>query len=303
MIIHSKLVYQWCGSVEKYILIEDVSYPFNGQVSLCKGAGAQLSSIGKSQQDFMNTLQQDYGTTFAGQQGILKNLTNSLTSTLQAGPGQYGFSQPETAALNTLATTGNAAQYQNAKQAAGAAAAAAGGGNVVLPSSAAAQTQAQIASQAAQNQSNQLLGIKEAGYQQGNQNYNTALSGLNSAASLENPNGVASTANQAGRWAAGTATTVQNLNNAASPWAIAGGVLGGIGSSLAGGLGTGLGSSLFGGSSTSNVPTLNTSGGAPLTGGINYDLPSVDTQGLSSATSGSGIPGLPGASLLPVVQG
>lgn len=301
MIIHSKLVYQWCGSVEKYILIEDVSYPFNGQVSLCKGAGAQLSSIGKSQQDFMNTLQQDYGTTFAGQQGILKNLTNSLTSTLQAGPGQYGFSQPETAALNTLATTGNAAQYQNAKQAAGAAAAAAGGGNVVLPSSAAAQTQAQIASQAAQNQSNQLLGIKEAGYQQGNQNYNTALSGLNSAASLENPNGVASTANQAGRWAAGTATTVQNMNNAASPWAIAGGVLGGLADAAVGGLTGGLTGGI--GSALGGISSLATGGGAPLTGGIDYGPPSVDTQGLSSATSGSGIPGLPGASLLPVVQG
>jgi hypothetical protein len=290
MIIHSKLVYQWCDSIEKYVLIKDISYPFNGRVALCKGAGAQLTSIGKSQQNFMNTLQQDYGTAFSGQQNILNNLTKSLTSTLQQGPGQYGFSQPETSALNTLATSGNAAQYQAAKQAAGAAAASAGGGNTVLPSSAANQTQAQIASQAAQNQSNQLLGIKEAGYQQGNQNYNTALSGLNNTASLENPNGVASTANTAGSGAAGTATTAQNLNNAASPWAIAGGVLGGLADAAVGGLTGGLTGGI--GSAPGGISSLATGGGAPLTGGIDYGPP--DTSGVAGGLANiAGMSGMP----------
>lgn len=235
------MVYQWCSRLDKYVLIEDVFRPFNGQVALCKGPGSQLTKIGNSQQNFMNTLQQDFETAFSGQQNILNNLSKSLTTTLQGGPNQYGFSAPETAALNTLATTGNAAQYQSAKQAAGAAAAAAGGGNVVLPSSAAAQTQAQIASQAAQNQSNNLLGIKEAGYRQGNQNYNTALSGLMQTAGLENPNGLANSANTAGNAAANTATTVQNMNNASSPWAIAGGVLGGLGGFLTKAMGEGAG--------------------------------------------------------------
>lgn len=284
-------MYQWCDRIEKYILIEDVSYPFNGQVALCKGPGAQLTNIGKSQQDFMKTLQQDYGTAFAGQQGILKNLTNSLTSTLQGGPNQYGFSVPETAALNTLATTGNAAQYQSAKQAAGAAAAAANGGNTVLPSSAAAQTQAQIASQAAQNQSNALLGIKEAGYQQGTQNYNTALSGLTQTASLENPTSYAGAANTAGNSASNTATTVQNLNNAASPWAIAGGVLGGLGGFLTKAVGAGATQE----SQATAVPNLDTSGGMGMTGGIDYGPPSVDTQGLAGTTQ----PGI--QSLLPML--
>lgn len=274
MRIHSKLSYQWLDRLGKFVLIENTTFEYDGLVDYCKGAGSQLTGISQSQQNFMNTLQQDFGTAFSGQQNILNNLASTLQTTLAGGPGQYGFSAPETAALNTTATTGTAAQTRNAQQAAGEAAAAQNGGNSVLPNNAAAQTAANIAEQGAQQTSNQLLGIKEAGYQQGNQNYNTALSGLTNVAGLENPTGVASAANTAGSGAANTATTVQNMNNAASPWNIAGGMLGGLAS-------TALNFALPGAGSIAGG-VLGSLGGGGKTGGEDFGPPPV------SGANGSG---------------
>ena len=176
-----------------------------------KGSSAAQNQILASQQAMQSTLQQNYNTAFAGQQNILNGLTKSLQTTLNAGPSQFGFSAPETTALNTLATTQNSQEYQNARAAAGEAAAAAGGG-ATLPTGAANQTQAEIAAQAAQTQSNSLLGIQEAGYKQGNANYNEAVSGLNTTAGIENPTGIAGAANSAGEAASNSASTIQKAN-------------------------------------------------------------------------------------------
>ena len=193
-----------------------------------KGATAAQNQIAGSQQNFMSSLQNDFGTAFSGQQNIISGLTKSLNTTLQAGPSQFGFSQPELTALNTTATTQNAQNYQNARAAAGAAAAATGGA-AILPNGSQGQTQAEIASNAANQQSNAILGIQEAGYKQGNANYNESVSGLQGAASLENPNGLAGSANTAGGEAAGTAATIQKENDAANPWTQVGGLVGSLG--------------------------------------------------------------------------
>ena len=192
-----------------------------------KGATGAQNQIAGQQQNFMSTLQSDFGTSFAGQQNIINGLTKSLNNTLQGGPSQYGFSTPETTALNTLATSGNAQQYQNARAAVGEAAAASGGG-ANLPTGSQLGVQADLAEKAAQNESNSLLGIQEAGYKQGAANYNEAVSGLTSAASLENPSGVAGQANNAGENAFGSATTIQKTNQAASPWGQVGGLVGSL---------------------------------------------------------------------------
>jgi len=194
-----------------------------------KGSSAQQNSIAGSQQSFMSTLQNDYGTAFSGQQNILDGLTKSMNSTLAGGPSQFGFSAAENTALKTTATSSIAQSYQNQKQAAGAAAAAAGGGGAVLPNGSQGQTQAELASQAAQSQSNALLGIQEAGYKQGNANYKEAASGLTSVASLENPSGLASSANNAGEASMSSADAIQKADAAASPWAQVGGLVGSLG--------------------------------------------------------------------------
>lgn len=193
-----------------------------------KGATTQQKQIASSQQNFMNTLQQDFSTSFAGQQNIINALTKNLTNVFQAGPSQFGFSQPELTALNTLATQGNAQAYSNARAAAGEAAAATGVAGAQLPTGAEDARVAQMAQQAAVNQSNALLGIQEAGYKQGAENYRTALQGLTTAASLENPAGLAGQANTAGESAASTARQIQQENMQASPWSQVGGLVGSL---------------------------------------------------------------------------
>ena len=207
------------------------------------GASAAQNQVLASQQAMQSTLHQNYNTAFAGQQNILNGLTKSLQTTLNAGPSQFGFSAPETTALNTLATTQNSQEYQNARAAAGEAAAAAGGG-ATLPTGAANQTQAEIAAQAAQTQSNSLLGIQEAGYKQGNANYNEAVSGLNTTAGIENPTGIAGAANSAGEAASNSASTIQKANAAASPWAQVGGLVGSLGGAALNAFAPGAGSVL-----------------------------------------------------------
>jgi len=208
-----------------------------------KASTAAQNQIAGGQQNFMGDLQKDFGTAFSGQQNIISGLQKSLTSTLNAGPSQFGFSQPELSALDTLATTQNAQNYQNAKSAAGAAAAATGG-SAILPNGSQGQTQAEIASNAANQQSNAILGIQEAGYKQGNANYNEAVSGLQGAASLENPNGLAGSANNAGSEAFGSATTIQKTNDAANPWTQVGGLVGSLGGAALNAFVPGAGSAL-----------------------------------------------------------
>ncbi len=191
-----------------------------------QGATAAQNQIGGSQQNFMGTLQNDFGTAFAGQQNIIGGLTKSLQTTLAAGPSQFGFSAPQTTALNTLATTQNAQAAKQARIAAAEAGAASGGANI--PSGSQAAIQAKIAEDAANQQSNSLLGIQEAGYKQGSENYQGAVKGLEETASLENPSGIAGQANTAGGEASKTADTIQKANQAASPWAQVGGLVGSL---------------------------------------------------------------------------
>lgn len=246
-----------------------------------QGATAQQNQIEGSQQSFMNTLQSSFGTAFAGQQNILNGLTKSLQSTLAGGPSQFGFSAPETTALNTQATSGNAQQYQFAKQAAGEAAAASGGGAAVLPTGAQGETQAELASQAAQSQSNQLLGIQEAGYKQGNQNYNNSVSGLSTVAGLENPSGLASNANSAGEAASGTAAEIQKENEAANPWTQVGGLVGSLGGAALNMFAPGAGSLLSG-------ATKGLGGGSPNNGDSFNPSPASGLNWSGGGTSGSG---------------
>lgn len=242
------------------------------------GASAAQNQIGASQQGFMSTLQGDFGTSFAGQQNILNGLTKSLTTTLNAGPSQYGFSQPENTALNTLATTQNAQNYQNARAAAGAAGAAQGGG-AILPSGSQGQTQAELASNAANAQSNTTLGIQEAGYRQGNANYNAAVSGLQGTAGLENPTGLAGQANTASGEAANTAATIQKENAAASPWAQASGLIGALGGAAISGLTGGLGGAAMG--ALGSLKSFASSTGASNAANMNGSEEGVDLGGIS----------------------
>lgn len=289
MRITTKAEYRWSDA--RYFLArwEGVQLPDGSRIALCKGPSASEQSVANGQQSFANTLQGDYGTTFANQQSMLNNLSNSLTNTVQGGPGQYGYSAQEDTGLRTQADSGTAAAYRNAKQATGEAAAATGGGNAVLPTGASSEANEQLAQAAAQQQSNQQLGITNAGYQQGNANYNNALSNEEQVANLENPNATAGAANSGGENAFNSQNTVSTQKNASSPWNIAGGILGGAASAALGGLtGNPAGvlsgvSSMFGSGAPPSIAAGGTGEGQlgnPFSSG-NLNLPGVSNSPIS----------------------
>jgi hypothetical protein len=216
-------------------LVELRGFLYAGPVAWC-GPSAQQQQIAAQQQQFYTTMTQDYATQFAGQQNILKSLQNSFDPVLQAGINQYGFSAPETAALQSQATQGTAAQYANASRALNEGIAARGGTSFI-PSGGVQQMQASVANAAAAQESNQLLGIQQAGYAQGTQNYLAAANALGNAAGMMNPTGYATAANNSGNAAYSSAYANQQMQN--QEWSQIGGIVGGAAMNiLAPGLGT-----------------------------------------------------------------
>ena len=245
MHISVKREYLWSDAQNRYIIVRDVRRPFFGQVAFAKGASSQQTDLANSQQNFYNTMSANYSQQFANQNAILGTLQSSLNPIVQAGPDQFGFSKAETNNLNSQALQGTGQQYANASKSLGQQQAAQGGGNSYLPTGAQAQQQASLAAGAANQTSNQLMGVQQAGYQQGYNQYQSAVGQLGGVAGMYNPNGVASGANDAGGVANSEANQVAQMNNAASPWNLVGGILGGAASvgldAFTGGLGGTLG--------------------------------------------------------------
>jgi hypothetical protein len=254
-------------------LLSSSSYDYDGPLQLACGGGPSQSQqqLAASQQQFYSTLQNSYAQTFAGQQAILSSLKSAWSPILSAGPGQYGFTPAEDSAMRSQVTQSTAGNYAQASRALNEGMAAKGG-DAQITSGANAQLDASVAQAAAGQQSAENLGITQAGYAQGLQNFNAASSVLGGVANYMNPTGYISGANQAGSSAFGSATTNYNEAQAASPWNAVSGILGGalgvgldaftggIGGSLASGImgggSGGIGSSLFnlGGGGAGNGP-------------------------------------------------
>jgi hypothetical protein len=227
MRISSKREYLWSTRQQRYILLLDVSEKWTGPISLAKGASAAQENLANEQAAFYQQLTQDYSTQFAGQQAILNTLQSTLNPIISAGPNQMGFSAAQLANLNAGAVQGTGQQYAGAKKALAEQQSAAGGGNIPLPSGVASQQQAQLASSSAATASGELMDIQQKGYQQGYNQYEAAIGQLGGVANMMNPTGYASAANTSGQDAFSSATEVQKMNNAASPWNFVGGILGG----------------------------------------------------------------------------
>lgn len=225
--------------IETGTLLEWEGYECDGPVVLCKGASSSENAINQEQQQFQSTLQSDYGEQFANQSNILSSLNNSLAPTVAAGPSQFGYSPAQTNALNSTAIQNSADASRQAQQQVQNQQAIAGGGNEYLPSGVNAQVNATVASSSANNLSNNLLNIQNAGYQQGNQNYNNAIAGMGGVAQQYNPSQYAEDTTKAGSEAMSGANSISKENTAASPWGAIGGALGGaVGQAAFGGLGT-----------------------------------------------------------------
>jgi hypothetical protein len=151
-------------------------------------------------------------------------LNNLFTPIAEAGPNQQGFSGPELAALNTQVGEGVGQNYAKASQALNTQLSAQGGGNEYLPSGASAALKSNLASAAANQQSQEQLGVTEANYAQGRQNWQQATGGLNALAQEYNPTAIAGATNTASQNAFGQASQIQQMKNQEES-EIAGGIM------------------------------------------------------------------------------
>lgn len=195
---------------------------------MCGSTGSQ-NEIEKAQQDFYNTLTQQYSQIFGQQQGIVSALTSQFQPILAAGPGQAGFSAPQEQAMRTQNAETVATDYAQAQKATAQALAGRGGGNTFLPSSVNANILAQKANAAAAQRAQGENTITQANYAQGYQNWQTAANVLGSTAQLINPTSYSGQATGAGSAAGTTANQIAQANFA--PWGAgigaAGAILGG----------------------------------------------------------------------------
>lgn len=170
------------------------------------------TTLENQQASFYTSLQSQDATVFGEDQNILNQVSATYSPILAAGPNQYGFSTAETNSLNTTATEGVATDYANANKALQENQAAQGGGNTYLPSGVSAQQSESLASSAAQQQATEQQQILQAGYTQGNTDFNNATTAMLGTAGLLNPDGSASTATSAGSAEGTTANQIASEN-------------------------------------------------------------------------------------------
>jgi hypothetical protein len=177
----------------------------------------------KAQTAMTNTLNQDYSTSFAEQQGVLANLNAKMNYIAQ---NPQGYTAPQLAAATTSINENTAVA---AKQALGAAAAfAASHGGADVGSGAVGEIAGQIGSQVAQSKAQQLASLSEQNQAMKQQNFWDAISGLNSVGSQYGGSGgvaisgAGSTANSAVNAGSGALAAQQ------AGWADLGGVISGV---------------------------------------------------------------------------
>ena len=197
------------------------------------GAAPQQTEIEQQQQQFMTEAMQEQQTSWGQDQDILAQMRSVYAPIFSKGPSQEGFSAEQKSALNTQITEGTAQNYSQAAQAVGEQMAAAGGGNVAIPNGATAAIKGQIASSAAGQEQQQRLGVTQASWQQGYQNWLNAAAGMGETAQMVSPVSFSGAATNAGQQASSTANEIAQQNNSWINAAI--GAVGAIGGGMASG--------------------------------------------------------------------
>jgi hypothetical protein len=217
------------------------------------GPSASEKNIAASQAAFATQVQQNYGKLFGQQQGVNQNLSNIFTPIAQAGPSQTGMSAQQLAAENTRALDTTGANYANAARALN--------GQIAghasdsgLTSGPQQQLQANLASTAAGQLSDEQLGITQRNYDLGRADWGQATAGLQALSGDYSPNSAGSLSNTASGQAFGDASTIQQQQSQADQ-AIAGGITGIATSFIPGGAGFKALSGMFGkGSAPAGLP-------------------------------------------------
>ena len=181
---------------------------------MCGPSGSE-QAIQAQSQGFSTQLMNNYAQLFFQQQGVLKGLNASLSPIVAAGPSQRGFSGAQTSSLQTAAINATGAAAKAAEQAARTYGAGQGGGGTSgVTSGIDKQIQSAIASQQAGNLAGQEIGIQQADWNQGNQNYFRALGAQEGVAQMYNPSGAQGGAIQENNASFGQASKITQENNA-----------------------------------------------------------------------------------------
>lgn len=203
---------------------------YTGPVALACGASGAMKSAENAESQVSQSMNTDFGTVFKENQGVLSSLTSALEPIVSAGPNQKGFSPAEEAAMRTQAMDTTSAAGRQASNAVRQELASEGGGNSYLPSGSDAAINAGLAEDTAQKNAAEQLGITQADYGQGRQDFFNAEGALATApGALENP------ATAAGEAAAGAASSAlqgaDTVNQANNAWeGELGGMIGQLGS-------------------------------------------------------------------------
>lgn len=227
------------------------------------GAGANA----QAQQQLYATMSANYNKEFAQWSQVLNGFQANIQPILNGGINQFGFTPGEEAALRTDISNQTTKAFSDQRAALENHIAQQGGGEDFMPSGAKEQLEEQLANEQARTSSDLNTKVTQAGYEQGRQNYLTALNAENTVLSATNPNAFASSAIGAGNGA----TNAINVANTTSlgGW---GGIIGGLVNAGMGALTGGM-SSLFNPSSLLTKP--NNFAGNPTP----TDLPPINEFG------------------------
>lgn len=201
---------------------------------MCGATGAQKQLQGQTGSAYSTALTQA-SSVFGDSSEAFNDLMKTFAPTIAAGPSQYGFSSQEDANLRSQAITSVGQSYKNSKQAVGEQLAAVGGGRSTMPGGASVGANISLAENAGNQTDTELSQITQAGYVQGNKNYDTAVAGAEAAPGVFGASTSAtSAATGSGSLASGVTQQVSEDNQ--SPWQLASGILGDAAGAASGGI-------------------------------------------------------------------
>lgn len=198
----------------RFQITYEESAEYDGDMALLCGASGQQNQIEQAQSNFYNTMTQEAQQVFGEDQALFHNLTSTFEPILAKGPNQMGFSDAELNDLTSSAITNTGQNYAHAAKALNEQIAAQGGGNTFIPSGANNQLREELASSAASQTAQEESQIKEAGYQQGYDEFKEAAAALSGAGNVFNSaTGISSSATGAGSAASQTANEIAQEDN------------------------------------------------------------------------------------------
>jgi hypothetical protein len=181
-----------------------------------------VKQVSNSALNFMNTLQGEQQTAFAGNQAALQSLQSAWAPILAGGAIPAGYSPGLDSMLQSQIRSNGAQGTSNAENASELQQRQAGCGNNALPTGSQEAVNAQIEATGQQDTAKNLQAEKTADYQQGVTNLTSASQAELGIAQGEDETGLASGSNSAGGLASSAGQAEWQENQTSSPAAILG---------------------------------------------------------------------------------